>query len=141
MLMTKNLLKNKIKILCKLINVNNLLYTHANVMQQIDNTSSGVFTIAYATNIVFGFYLEKFQYVLTQMQTHLQNFISNKYIFPFLKIWINIIYISILKNNSSSLVKWSNTKPKFVNKHGFIYITFFHVHTKDKLYFLNPLQD
>ncbi len=56
-----------------------MLYTYVNVMQQIDNSSCGVFTITYATDIVFRFYFEKFQYVLTQMRRHLQNSISNKY--------------------------------------------------------------
>jgi hypothetical protein len=50
--------------------VNNLLYTYANVMQQIDNSSRGVFKIAHVRDIVFGFDLKKSQYVLTQMQTH-----------------------------------------------------------------------
>jgi hypothetical protein len=138
MLMTKKLLNNTIQILCKLINVNNLLYTYANVMQQTDNSSCGVFTIAYATNIVFGFYLEKSQYVLTQMWTHLQNSISNKYIFPFPKYELILRIYSFFKNNSSSLIEWSSTKPKFVNKYGFIYIAFFHVHTKD-IVFLEPI--
>jgi hypothetical protein len=42
------------------------------------------------------FYLKKSQYVLTQMWTHLQNSINNRYIFPFPKcelIWH--IYITI----------------------------------------------
>jgi len=69
--MMKKLPSNTIQLLCKLINVNNLLYTYANVMQQINNSSCGVFTIAYAINIAFGFDLENFQYVLTQIQTHL----------------------------------------------------------------------
>jgi hypothetical protein len=51
----KKLPSYTIQLLCKLINVNNLLYTHANVMQQINNLSHGVFTITYATDIVFGF--------------------------------------------------------------------------------------
>jgi len=71
--MMKKLPSNTIQLLCKLINVNNLLYTYANVMQQINNSSCGVFTIAYAINIAFGFDLENFQYVLTQIQTHLWN--------------------------------------------------------------------
>jgi hypothetical protein len=58
--MTKTLPSNIIQMLCKLINVNNLLYTYANIMQQIDNLSCGVFTITYAINIVFEFYLKKF---------------------------------------------------------------------------------
>jgi hypothetical protein len=52
-------------------------------MQQIDNSSYGVFTIVYAKDIVFGFDPEKSQYVLTQ--THFQNSINNIYIFPFPK--------------------------------------------------------
>jgi hypothetical protein len=51
-------------------------------MKQIDNSSCGVFTIAYATNIAFGFDHEKSQYVLTQMQTHLQNSINKNTSFP-----------------------------------------------------------
>jgi hypothetical protein len=65
--MMKKLPSDTIQLLCKLINVNNLLYTYANVMQQIDNSLCGVFIITYATNIAFGFDFEKFQYVLTQM--------------------------------------------------------------------------
>jgi len=83
--MTKKLHNNTIQLLCKLIKVNNLLYTDANVMQQIYNSSCDVFIITYAIDIVFGFDFEKSQYVLTQMQTHLQNSINNKYIFPFSK--------------------------------------------------------
>jgi hypothetical protein len=63
----KKLLSNTIQLLCKLINMNNLLYTYANVMQQINNSMCDIFTIAYATNIAFGFNLEKSQYVLRQM--------------------------------------------------------------------------
>jgi len=83
--MMKKLPSDTIQLLCKLIHVNNLLYTNANVMQQIDNWSCNVFTIAYVTNIAFGFDAEKSQYVLTQMQTNLQNSINNRYIFPFPK--------------------------------------------------------
>ncbi len=59
----KNLPSDTIQLLCKLINVNNLLHTYANVMQQIDNSSCGVFTIAYATDIAFGFDPKTFQCV------------------------------------------------------------------------------
>ncbi len=61
----KKLLSDTIKLLCKLINVKNLLYIYVNLMQQIDISSCGVFTIAYAIDIGFGFNLEKSQYVLT----------------------------------------------------------------------------
>ncbi len=71
MRMMKKLPSDTIQLLCKLINVNNLLYTYANVMQQIDNSSCGVFIITYAIDITIGFDLKKSQYVLTQMQTHL----------------------------------------------------------------------
>jgi len=95
MSMTKKLPNNTIQLLCKLINVNNLLYTYANVMQQIDNSSCDAFTIAYAIDIAFGFDFEKSQYVFIEMQTHLQNSINNIYIFPFPKM--TYIYIYILK--------------------------------------------
>jgi hypothetical protein len=61
MSMMKKLPSDTIQLLCKLINVNNLLYTYANVMQQIDDS------ITYAIDIVFGFDPEKSQYVLTQL--------------------------------------------------------------------------
>jgi hypothetical protein len=58
------LFSNIVQLLCKLINVNNLLYTYINVMQQIDNSSCPcVFTIAYATNIAFEFDPKKSLYV------------------------------------------------------------------------------
>ncbi len=89
--MMKKLHTDTIQLLCKFINVNNLLYTYANVMQQIDNSSCGVFTITYATNIMFGFDPKKSQYVLTQMRSHLQNSINkntsipSQNIYPFKK--------------------------------------------------------
>jgi len=36
------------------MNVKHLLYSYANVMQQLDNSSCGFFTIAYASNTTFG---------------------------------------------------------------------------------------
>jgi hypothetical protein len=65
--MMKKLPNDKIQLLCKFINVSNLLYTYLNVMQQIYNSSCGVFIIECRTGIRFGFNLEKSQYVLTQM--------------------------------------------------------------------------
>jgi hypothetical protein len=62
----KKLPNDIIQLLCKFVNVDNLLYTYANEMQQIINSSCCVFTIAYAIDIAFGFDLEKSQYVLTQ---------------------------------------------------------------------------
>ncbi len=53
--MTKKLPNDTIQLLRKLINVNNLSYTHANVMKQINNSSCNVFTITYATDIAIGF--------------------------------------------------------------------------------------
>jgi hypothetical protein len=40
-------------------------------MQQINNPSCGLFTIAYATNIAFGLDHEEFIYNAAQMQLHL----------------------------------------------------------------------
>jgi hypothetical protein len=105
--MAKKLFSDTIQLLCKLINVNNLLYTYVNVMHQIYISWCGVFTITHAIDIRFGFDLEKSPYVLTQMWTHLWKSINNMYTFPFPKY--EFIYI----NNSSSLVKWSNAEPKF----------------------------
>jgi hypothetical protein len=54
-----------IQLLWKLINVHNLLYTYTNVMQQVDNSSCDVFTIAYVIDIVFQFdpkFLSMFYY-------------------------------------------------------------------------------
>jgi hypothetical protein len=113
MLMMKKLPIKTIQLLCKLINVN-LLYIYANVMHQIDNSSCGVLTITYEIDITFGFDLEKSQYILTQMWTHLQNSINNRYIFPFPKYEIIWYIYPFLKNNSLSLVKWSNMEPKFL---------------------------
>ncbi len=62
-----------------------LLYSYANVMQQLDSSSCGLFTIAYATNITFELNLEKSIYNVPQMQSHLHNNINNKTISPFPK--------------------------------------------------------
>jgi hypothetical protein len=78
-------------------------------MQQIDKSTCGVFTIAYATNIAFGFNPKKSQYVLTQMQTHLQNSINTNTSFPSQNIYPS------KKNNSSSLVEQNSVEPKCVN--------------------------
>jgi hypothetical protein len=62
-----------------------LLYSYANVMQQPDNSSCGLFTITYATDITFELNLEESIYNVPQMQSHLHNNINNKIIFPFPK--------------------------------------------------------
>ncbi len=49
----KNLLNDTIQLLTNIINVKHLLYSYANVMQQPDSSSYGLFTIAYATDITF----------------------------------------------------------------------------------------
>jgi hypothetical protein len=40
---------------------------HANVMQHINGLSRGIFRIAYATDITFGFNLEQFIYIIPEM--------------------------------------------------------------------------
>ncbi len=47
-------------------------------MQQPNNSSCKIFTIAYATNIVVGLNLEQSIYNVPQMRLHLQNNIKNK---------------------------------------------------------------
>jgi hypothetical protein len=49
----KILPNDTIQLLTNIINVKNLLYSYANVMQQPDNSSCKVFTIAYASDIAF----------------------------------------------------------------------------------------
>ncbi len=61
--MTRTLPNDIIQIFKKLTNIEQLLYSYANVMQQIDNLSCGLFIIAYAIDIAFGIELEKSKYV------------------------------------------------------------------------------
>jgi hypothetical protein len=62
-----------------------LLYAYAHVMQQLDNSSCGLFTIAYAPDIAFEPNPEKSIYNEPQMQSHLHNNINNTTISPFPK--------------------------------------------------------
>jgi hypothetical protein len=52
--MTRTLPNDIIQLFKKLKKIEQLLYRYANVMQQIDNSSRGLFIIAYATYIKFG---------------------------------------------------------------------------------------
>ncbi len=54
-------------------------------MQQLNNSSCGLFTIAYAIDITFGLNLKKSTYNVPHMQSHLHNNINNKTIYPFPK--------------------------------------------------------
>jgi hypothetical protein len=54
----KNLPNDTIQLLTKIINIENLLYLYANVMQQSNGSSCELFTITYAINIAFGLNLE-----------------------------------------------------------------------------------
>ncbi len=54
-------------------------------MQQPDNSSCGLFTIAYAIDITFELNPKNFIYNVPQMQSHLHNNRNNKIIFPFPK--------------------------------------------------------
>jgi hypothetical protein len=47
----KKLPNDTIQLLTNIINVKHLLYSYANVMQQPNNSSCALFTIAYATNV------------------------------------------------------------------------------------------
>jgi len=74
-----------IQILTNIINVKHLLYSYANVMQQLDNSSCRFFTRAYAIDITFKFNIEKSTYNVPQMQSHLHNNINYKTTYPFPK--------------------------------------------------------
>jgi len=52
-LMTKKLPNNTIHLLTNIINVKHVLYSYVNVMQQLDSSFCGLFTIPYITNITF----------------------------------------------------------------------------------------
>jgi hypothetical protein len=62
-----------------------LLYSYANVMQQPNNSSCELFTIAYATHITFGLNQEQFIYHVPRVRSHLHKNINNETISPFLK--------------------------------------------------------
>jgi uncharacterized membrane protein YpjA len=83
--LTNALANDVIQLFFKLTNVEQLLYKYASVMQQINSSSCGLFTIAYATYIAFGIYPKKSKYISSQMQLHFQNNINNKSFFPFPK--------------------------------------------------------
>jgi hypothetical protein len=50
--LTNALANDVIQLFFKLTNVEQLLYKYASVMQQINSSSCGIFTISYATNII-----------------------------------------------------------------------------------------
>jgi hypothetical protein len=61
-------------------------------MQQLDSSSCGLFTTAYATDITFELNSEKSIYNVPQMWSHLHNNVNNKTISPFPKYsHLNII--------------------------------------------------
>ncbi len=66
-MITKKISNYTIQLLTNLINVKHLLHPYANVIQQLDNSSWELFTIAYAVDITFGFNPEKSTYNVTQM--------------------------------------------------------------------------
>ncbi len=82
---TRKLPNDTIQLLTNIINVKHLLYSYVNVMQQLDNSSCKIFTIAYAINITFGLNLEQSLYNMTQMRLYLHNNINSKTISPFPK--------------------------------------------------------
>ncbi len=79
------------KILCgnrtlkisKLLNFDHLKYIYANVMQQIDQSSCGLFVIAYAIDIAFSLNVEKSKYVVFKIRQHLKNCLNAKYVISF----------------------------------------------------------
>ncbi len=90
--------------LSELMNIQHLNYTYVNVMQQPDQSSCGLFTIAYVVDIAFNIYVQKSNYITNEMRQHL-NFLKNmKYITSFSKIpwtyikhWISILWQTMIQ--------------------------------------------
>jgi hypothetical protein len=59
----------KLKI-SELMNIDNLNYTSANVMQQLDQSSCDSFAIAYVIDIAFNINEEKSKYAVSKMRQH-----------------------------------------------------------------------
>jgi hypothetical protein len=82
---TKKIPNNTIQLLTNIINVKYLLYSYANVMQELDSSSYKLSTISYAANIIFEQNVKNSIYNVPQMRLHLHNNINNKTISPFPK--------------------------------------------------------
>ncbi len=52
------------------MNIDNLNYTSANVMQQLDQSSCDSFAIAYVIDIAFNINEEKSKYAVSKMRQH-----------------------------------------------------------------------
>ncbi len=63
----KKLANDIVQLLTKIINVEHLLYTYPNVMQQLYGSSCGLFTITYVIDIAFILSLEQFIYIVPKM--------------------------------------------------------------------------
>ena len=60
-------------------------YKYANVLQQPDDSSCGVFALAYATDIAYKINLETSIYNISDMRQHLRDYITQSKIIPFPK--------------------------------------------------------
>jgi hypothetical protein len=76
---------NIIQSVINIINVKCLLYSCANIIQQLYNSFCELFTIVYVVDITFGFNLKQSIYNILQMQLHFHNNKNNKTICPFSK--------------------------------------------------------
>jgi hypothetical protein len=75
--LTRTLPNDIMQLLKKLEIFEHLLYKYANVIQQMDNSMCGIFTISYATYITFGIDPEKSRFIsitnaITFMKQHKQ---------------------------------------------------------------------
>ncbi len=82
----KVLCENTTLKISKLLNIDHLDYIYANVMQQIDQSSCGLFVIAYVIDIAFNLNVEKSKYVVFKMKQHLRNCLNVKYLILFPRI-------------------------------------------------------
>ncbi len=82
----KVLCENTTLKMSKFLNIDHLNYICANVMQQLDQSSCGLFVIAYVVDIAFNLHIKKSRYVVYKMRQHLKNCLNAKYITSFPKI-------------------------------------------------------
>jgi hypothetical protein len=82
----KVLCENTTLKISKLLNIDRLNYIYANVMKQPDQSSCGLFVIAYVIDIAFNLNVKKSMYMVYKMRQNLRNCLNAKYITSFPKI-------------------------------------------------------
>jgi hypothetical protein len=70
----------------ELMNIQHVNYTYANVMQQPNQSSCALFTVAYVVDIAFNIDVQKSNYIINEMRQHLYFIKNMKYIIYFPKL-------------------------------------------------------